>query len=190
MEEQKKKKKYNKNNFFNQTYCVFKGAELYKIRKRKPNYRSESGSTYYYTTKGVYRLANHWGRAARCKWRLDSNLPAEIDDLRLGFAEWTDFKEYVSDTSDSYYIHVDFEKKKVDYMHKEDEAYDGVAVIRTAEATRKIIKQIKNLLEDYKWAKYYDYDIEELREIVITDLINTTKTLQDIKQELKNEMYA
>ncbi len=190
MEEAKKIKKYNKNNFFNQTYCVFKGIELYKIRKRKPNYRSESGSSYYYTTKGVYRLSNHWGRAAKCKWRLDSEFPVEIDDLRLGFAAWEDFKEYVSDTSDSYYVYVDFEKGKVDYKHKEDEEYDGVAVIRTAEATRKIIKQIKNLLEDYKWAKYYDYDINELRARVISDLINTKKTLQEIKQELKTEMYA
>ncbi|WP_242610722.1 hypothetical protein [Aquimarina brevivitae] len=180
----KKVKKYNRHNFFKDTYCVFKGAPLYKIVKRKPNYKSESGSSYYYTTKGVYRLANHWGRAATCHWRLDSDYPAEFDDLKLGFAEWEDFRENLT-TEDAYYIVVDFEDKKVSYMHKDNPAYDGVAVLRTADATRKLIKQIKNLLETYKWAKYYEYeDLEEFRKEVITKLITTNITLNELRREL------
>ena len=178
-------KTYTRYNFFNKTYCVFKGASLREISRRKPNYRSESGSTYYYTKHGVYRLSNHWGRAAKCQWRLVSDFPAEIDDLRLGFANWEDFRENLDPDIDAYYISVDFETKKVSYMHKDNPNYDTVAVLRPADATRKLIKQIKNLLETYKWAKYYDYeDLEEFREEVITRLINSDITLNELRREL------
>ncbi|WP_247672551.1 hypothetical protein [Aquimarina sp. MMG016] len=180
-----KLKTYTRNNFFNKTYCVFRGASLREISRRKPNYRSESGSTYYYTKLGVYRLANHWGRAAKCNWRLISDFPAEIDDLRLGFAEWTDFRENLDKDVDAYYISVDFEIKKVSYKHKDNPEYDQVAVLRSADATRKLIKQIKNLLETHKWAKYYDYDdLDEFREEVITRLINSNITLNELRREL------
>ncbi|MFC5045430.1 hypothetical protein [Aquimarina hainanensis] len=183
--EQKKKKTYNRNNFYKSTYCVFQGAPLYKIAKRKPHYRSESGSTYYYTTKGVYRLSNHWGRAAKCQWRLISDFPAEIDDLRLGFAEWVDFRENLAEHVDAYYISVDFETKKVSYNHKDDPSYDQVAVLRSADATRKLIKQIKNLLDTYKWAKYYEHDdIDEFRKEVVTRLINSDISLNELRKEL------
>ena len=179
-----KPKKYTRDNFFKDTYCVFKGVPLYKIVKRKPHYKSESGSSYYYTTKGVYRLSNHWGRAATCHWRLESDYPAEIDDLKLGFAEWEDFRENLIET-DAYYIVVDFTERKVSYMHKDNPNYDGVAVLRSADVTRKLIKQIKNLLETYKWAKYYDYDdLDEFRKDVITRLINSNITLNELRREL------
>lgn len=176
---------YNRTNFFRNTYCVFKGVPLREISRRKPHYRSESGSTYYYTTKGVYRLSNHWGRAAKCNWRLVSEIAVEIDDLRLGFAEWADFRENLSQDEDAYYIHVDFESKEVTYKHKDNPDYNQLAVIRTVDATRKLIKQIKNLLEDHKWARYYDYDsLEDFRKEVVLELVNTNKTLQDIRREL------
>ncbi|GGX03912.1 hypothetical protein [Aquimarina muelleri] len=187
MEHQEKEhlKIYTRYNFFNKTYCVFKGVSLREISRRKPNYRSESGSTYYYTKLGVYRLSNHWGRAAKCQWRLVSDLPAEIDDLRLGFANWEDFRENLDPDVDAYYISVDFETKKVSYMHKDNPDYDTEAVLRPADATRKLIKQIKNLLETHKWAKYYDYeDLEEFREEVITRLINSDITLNELRREL------
>ena len=105
-------KVYTRNNFFKKTYCVFRGASLREISRRRLNYRSESGSTYYYTKQGVYRLSNHWGRAAKCNWRLISDFPAEIDDLRLGYADWIDFRENLDENEDAYYIAVDFETKK------------------------------------------------------------------------------
>ncbi len=184
-QEKEQKKTYTRYNFFNKTYCVFRGASLREISRRKPNYRSESGSTYYYTKHGVYRLSNHWGRAAKCQWRLISDFPAEIDDLRLGYADWIDFRENLDPEVDAYYIAVDFESKKVSYMHKDNPDYDEIAVLRSADATRKLIKQIKNLLETHKWAKYYDYeDLEEFREEVISRLINSNITLNELRREL------
>ncbi len=183
--EKEQKKTYTRHNFFNRTYCVFKGVPLREITRRKPNYRSESGSTYYYTKHGVYRLSNHWGRIAKCQWRLVSDIATDIDDLRLGFAEWEDFRENLDPEVDAYYIAVDFELKKVSYMHKDNPNYDQVAVLRSADATRKLIKQIKNLLDDHKWAKYYDYDdLDEFREEVVTRLINSTISLNELRKEL------
>lgn len=178
-------KKFTRDNFFKKTYCVFKGVPLREITRRKPHYRSESGSTYYYTKNGVYRLSNHWGRAAKCNWRLVSEIPVEIDDLRLGYADWTDFRENLSEDIDAYYIAVDFDIKKVSYKHKDNPEYNGEAIIRPVDATRRLIKQIKNLLEDHKWAKYYDYDdLDEFRKDIILQLVNTNKTLQEIRKEL------
>ncbi len=185
IQEKEKIKVYTRYNFFNKTYCVFRGATLREISRRKPNYRSESGSTYYYTKHGVYRLSNHWGRAAKCQWRLVSDFPAEIDDLRLGYADWADFRENLDPDVDAYYISVDFDTKKVSYMHKDNPEYDQVAVIRSADATRKLIKQIKNLLDTHKWAKYYEYeDIEEFREEVVMRLVNTDISLNELRREL------
>ncbi len=179
------RKQYTRNNFYKNTYCVFKGVSLREITRRKPNYRSDSGSTYYYTKNGVYRLSNHWGRAAKCNWRLVSEIAIEIDDLRLGYADWVDFRENLSQDIDAYYIAVDFEQKVVTYKHKDDPGYDQKAIIRPVDATRKLIKQIKNLLEDHKWAKYYDYeDLDTFRKEIILELVNTNKSLQQIRQEL------
>ncbi len=178
-------KKYDKTNFFKHTYCVFKGVSLKEISRRKPHYRSESGSSYYYTKKGVYRLSNHWGRAAKCNWRLISEIPVEIDDLRLGYADWTDFRENVSEDIDAYYVSIDFDKKIVTYKHKDNPDYDQKAVLRPVNTTRKLIKQIKNLLETHKWAKYYEYDdLDKFREEIILELINTDNSLNDIRREL------
>ena len=130
-------------------------------------------------------MSNHWGRAAKCNWRLVSEIPVEIDDLRLGFALWEDFRENLSEDVDAYYIHVDFDTKIVTYKHRDNPNYDNQAVIRPVEATRKLIKQIKNLLEDHKWARYYDYDdLDEFRKEVVLELVNTNKTLHEIRREL------
>jgi len=58
-----------KENFYiktdaNFTSCVMPTTE--------PDYVSESGSKYYYTTDGVIRVSDHWGsQIASCNWHLD-----------------------------------------------------------------------------------------------------------------------
>lgn len=179
------KKVYTRNNFFKTTYCIFKGAPLREISRRKPNYRSESGSSYYYTKLGVYRLSNHWGRAAKCQWRLVTEYQAEIDDLRLGYADWADFRENLDEDIDAYYISVDFENSKVSYNHRDNPEYDQIAILRSADATRKRIKQIRNLLETHKWAKYYEYEnLEDFRKEVVLKLINSDITLNELRKQL------
>jgi hypothetical protein len=49
----------------------------------------------------------------------------------------------------------------------------------------KKIKQISILFKETKWANYFEDDIDITRYKVITEFINTNKTLQQIKREQK-----
>jgi hypothetical protein len=102
---------YNYNNFYENTYAVFKGC---KEPSREPDYTSRNGlgyvsSCYWYTNEGVYRSSGHWseiyvngervedlhngvfecGNVASCWWIL------ECDDDNIngcGFCKWADFE--------------------------------------------------------------------------------------------------
>ena len=65
-------KKYNKNNFHKHTFCEFTEVDATTISNIEWHYKSKSGSGYCFTEQGVYRISNHWGRAANCRWRLIS----------------------------------------------------------------------------------------------------------------------
>lgn len=83
-----------------------------------------------------------------------------------------------------YYLQANFEKKTVNYQHKNNPTYDQKAVLRTSFETAKIIKQVRNLFELTSWAKYFEYDdIDDLRMKIINGLIYTDKSLEEIKRE-------
>lgn len=147
-------------------------------------FESISGSKYFYTEEGMYRLSNHWGRLANSKWRLEPMKPESTSKIKLGFASWNDF--YPDNSIDKlYYIKVDFIAKVVNYQHKNNPDYDNKAILRTSFETTKKIKQIRNLLELTSWSKYFDYeDINELRRLIIEQLVYSNKTLDEIKREL------
>jgi len=147
-------------------------------------YESKSGSCYYYTEKGMYRLSNHWGRLANSKWRLEPLEPKTMSKTKLGFASWNEF--YPDNAVEElYYIEAKFEKKTVNYQHRNNPNYDKKAILRTSFETTKRIKQIRNLLNLTSWAKYFDYDdLDVLREQIINELIFTNKTLDEIKREI------
>lgn len=173
-----------KPNSFKNTFCIFKEVSLQEIVDRKSDFTSTSGSTYYYTKSGMYRLSNHWGRLANSKWRLEPLETESLSKTKLGFALWTDF--YPDNSIDElYYIEVDFKLKTVNYQHKNNPLYDKKAVLRTSFETTKKIKQIRNLLNLSSWAKHFDYeDLDVLREQIINELIYTSKSLEGIKREL------
>jgi hypothetical protein len=131
----------------------------------------------------MYRLSNHWGRLANSKWRLE---PMEVESsskYKLGFALWTHF--YPDNATEKlYYLEANFEKKTVNYQHKNNPNYNQKAVLRTSFETTKRIKQVRNLLELTSWAKYFEYDdIDDLRMKIINGLIYTEKSLEEIKRE-------
>ena len=78
-------------NSFKNTFCVFKEQNLKSIENLKLQFQSKSGSCYYYTTIGMYRLSNHWGRLANSKWRLEPMEPETNSKTKVGFAPWTEF---------------------------------------------------------------------------------------------------
>jgi hypothetical protein len=146
-------------------------------------YASKSGSSYYYTKLGMYRLSNHWGRLANSKWRLEPMEPESDSKTKLGFAPWPQF--YPDNAVEElYYLEMNYDKNTVNYQHKNNPDYDGKAILRTSFETTKKIKQIRNLLNLTSWAKYYEYDdLDVLRKEIIDELIFTTKTLEEIKRE-------
>ena len=176
-------------NSFKNTFCVFHEVLPDKIENLKVQYDSKSGSQYFYTKEGMYRLSNHWGRLANSKWRLE---PLEQDGaetrneskFKIGFAAWNEF--YPDNAEEElYYLEVNYVKNTVNYQHKNNPNYDNKAILRTSFETTKKIKQIRNLFNLTSWAKYFEYvDLDELRKKIIDQLIFTNKTLEEIKREL------
>lgn len=169
-------------NAFKNTFCVFEEKLLSSVEGLKVQFESKAGSRYYYTTKGMFRLSNHWGRLANSKWRL---IAAEVESdskFKLGFAPWDAF--YPDNESDKlYYLSVNYEKQMISYEHKNNPDYDGCAVLRTSFETKKRIKQARNILELNSWAAYFEYtDLNVLRKKIIDALINTDNSLDDIKR--------
>ncbi|MBF4494505.1 hypothetical protein IRZ83_18455 [Flavobacterium sp. JLP] len=175
-------------NSFKNTFCVFHEVLANEIEGLKKQFESKAGSTYYYTEAGMYRVSNHWGRLANSKWRL---IARDVDPeasgeskTKIGFAAWNEF--YADNAEEKlYYIEADFEKNTVTYQHKKNPNYDSKAILRTSFETTKRIKQIRNLQQLTSWAKHFDYDdIADLRKKIITELIFTEKTLEEIKRQI------
>jgi len=178
-------KTYNKTNFHNYTFCIFQEVGLEVLQDLSLNYKSKSGSCYYYSETGVYRLSNHWGRAANCKWRLVNN-NLNTDRTKLGYANWSDFYPD-NDYEKLYFVKVDYETPTVHFYHKQSQEYTSEKVLRTTTDTTKLIKQIRTLLDETAWTKYLkDENIEVLRKEIIKELVNTNKSFQEIRKEYLN----
>lgn len=171
-------------NTLKNTFCIFYEREVSEIAGMQPDFESDSGSTYFYTEYGMYRLSNHWGRLANSKWRLLLKNDTNGSKVKLGFANWVDF--YPDTKTDLlYYLDFDVVQREISYQHKNNPNYDGKAVLRTSDATMKRIKTARNILNLSNWAKYFEnWEVEVLRLMVINQLIHTNKTIEQIKKEL------
>jgi len=176
-------------NSFKNTFCVFHEVHSDKIKNSKVQYESKSGSKYFYTKEGMFRFSNHWGRLANSKWRLE---PMEQDGAetrndsksKIGYAPWDSFFPDNAE-EELYYLEANYSKQTVNYQHKNNPDYDKKAILRTSFETTKKIKQIRNLFALTSWAKYFENDdIEDLRKVIIEQLIYTNKTLDEIKRAL------
>lgn len=177
-------KKYNRFNFHKHTFCEFQEVSFKDIENQNLAYNSKSGSSYYFTEEGVFRVSNHWGRAANCRWRLISNDTKVNQYKRIGFANWADF--YPNNESEKlFYIEVDWKTKSVTFQHKCNPKFNN-EILRSAPETAKRIKQIKEILNDDNWTKYLEVDnLEVARKEICNQLIITNKTLNEIKQHYK-----
>lgn len=175
-------KRITRDNFFKNTYCQFKEVPIDRIDNLKLEYHSKSDSKYFYTNEGVYRLADHWGRVANCRWSLDANEGFQNQKYHLGYAKWTNFHE-LNDAQKLFYLKVDFTEKRVTFFHKEDENYNQEHLFTALEAQHRT-RKIRELLKNNKWAKYYGDDIEIVQEKVIRAFSSSNKSLQEIKLSL------
>jgi hypothetical protein len=171
-------------NSFKNTFCVFHEVPLSSLKGLVVQYQSKSGSSYYYSKSGMYRLSNHWGRLANSKWRLEPLEPESESKIKLGFSSWENF--YSDNAVDElYYLEANYLKNTVNYQHKNNPNYDKKAILRTSFETAKKIKQIRNLFALTSWAKYFEYDdLDVLRKKIIDELIFTNRTLEEIKREI------
>jgi hypothetical protein len=181
-------KTYTKYNFHQHTFCVFKEVDGKEINDLKPNFKSKSGSLYFFNDQGVFRQSNHWGRAANCKWRLESANSGASSRNKIGFANWNSFHND-NEIDKLYFITVDVSLKTATYLHKNNEEYIKTAILRTASETTKRIKIIRNFFENESWAKHFDeVNIDLLRYQIIQKLIETNLSLQEIKSTIRNSL--
>ncbi|EHO11815.1 hypothetical protein HX057_14915 [Myroides odoratimimus] len=175
-------KKYSRFNFFKHTYCEWQEIPMSFIEGRKPDYKSKTGSMYYYDEKGVARYANHWGRAANCRWKITSD-EYKNSVYTLAYATWDSFFPN-NEQEPLYAIIIDEEKKYVTFKHKGC-LNDTNHVLRSASETAKRITKIKEILETDGWYKYLDFiNIEEARTFLINGLVNSNIEFLKLKQEL------
>lgn len=176
-------KRYSRLNFHSHTFCVWKQVFDNEWKTHDSGFKSKSGSHYFFTKEGVYRISNHWGRVANCRWRIVSNEKVKNQSEVVGFAKWTDF--YHNDENALlFFIQVDFKTKEVNYFHKDALFYSGNFVLRNAVETAKAIQNIKEILWETHWAKYLNYKaIDQLRCEIIEKLITSHRTFLEIKKD-------
>ena len=174
---------YNKTNFHCHTFCVFQEVSADEIQQLVLNYKSKSGSEYFFTQVGVYRKSNHWGRAANCKWRL---IPIDTNSknrTKIGYADWTSFFAD-NDYEKLYYIQYDSASKTANYFHKDQVIPQEQLVLRTAAETTKVLKLIRSLVNDIAWMNYMPHQHKDLLlRFVCDQLCATTKSIFQIKAE-------
>ena len=174
---------YNRHNFHKHTFCIFTEVDAGKLQKTKPDYTSKSGSMYHFNENGVYRISNHWGRAANCKWRLQPLENGMKNSVRIGYANWNEFHSD-NDIERLYYIEMDADMETVSYNHVNNS--DGRSVfLRTASATAKRIKQIRHLMATDQWLKHLPVgDTVTAKKALFRDLISADSSLHEIKRGL------
>lgn len=154
------------------------------FKEKSPHYKSKSGSLYLYSEDGVYRYSNHWGRVANCRWKIKGIEDYKNQNYYVGYALWTDFHP-LNSTAKVFYLEVD-SKGEVKIVNAK-EVTNTAPFLMTLDFAYKRLKQIKVLYKDYKWATYYNDNVELVRNKLLDKLINSDTPLQDLKKSLKQE---
>ena len=174
---------YNKLNFHSHTFCIWKEVLFNEFNNLKISYKSPSGSQYIFSSDGLYRISNHWGRVANCHWRLIPLDKFKNQNTIVGFANWSDFYSN-NDNSKLFFIKVDFETKDVNFYHKLSTEIQEKIVLRNAKETAKTIQTIKMVLYEKDWAKHLKYqDLEVFRKMIVNELIYSEKRFIEIKRQ-------
>lgn len=174
--------KYHKFNFYRSTYCEFEMQNVNFFEEMKAHFQSKSGSYYYYTEKGVFRYSNHWGRVANCRWKIQGIDQYKNQNYYVGYANWSSFYP-LNSTDKVFYLEVNYTKAKASIKRVRSDV-ESNQFLMTSEFAHQRLKQIQTLFKEYKWARYYEEDIDILRKKIINKLITTNKTLQQVKLEL------
>lgn len=147
------------------------------------SYTSSSGSRYVFLEEGVYRISNHWGRAANCRWRLEALAGYKNQVTRIGYAQWRDF--YPNDEeSKLFFITVDSFAAMVTFHHRDSGIHRGQSILRTAAATAKRIALINKVVTEDDWAKHLRFSsMNDLRREIVEELLTTDASFITIKHK-------
>lgn len=180
-----KAKTYHKNNFYRNTFCVFRLVEADDLPPATADYKSKTGSEYYFTEKGVYRISNHWGRAAGCRWRLNA-IEYKQQQALIGYADWTAF--FPNNEEQHLYFICQPSPDVFSFDHKYSVLYDGKSVLRSAADTSKVLKQIHDIQKNPSALKYISSDDpQQMISEIIYQLIYTNTSYAEIKRKLLNK---
>ena len=112
------KTKIDRDNFFKNTHADWKIA---KTPDRQYDYKSASGSEYWYEKDGVYRRSNHWGNVASCRWYLeDEQYQSMFHDKSLSFE---DNKKYSGLGAKSRYSKIGIEQGSIWWENSKSKKY-------------------------------------------------------------------
>lgn len=152
------------------------------FKEKSVHFKSKSGSLYYYTDKGVYRHSNHWGRVANCRWKINGIEVYKNQNYYTGYADWLDFHS-LNSSEKYFYLEVNFEEETAKICKLKDGNNPGIFLMSLDFALKRL-KEIKIVFKEYKWALYFNENIDVLRKELISLLIISDKPLQEIKQNL------
>jgi hypothetical protein len=155
------------------------------FKEKSSHFISKSGSKYFYTEKGVYRYSNHWGRVANCRWKIRGVEEYKNQNYYIGYANWIDFYS-LNSSEKEFYLEVDYKEEKIIICPASLEE-DSVRYLMSLNVVFKRIKEIKILFKEYKWASYFNENIDVLRKELINKLISSDETIQVLRQNLKNK---
>ena len=83
-------------------------------------------------------------------------------------------------------MEVDYKEEKIIICPASLEE-DSVRYLMSLNVVFKRIKEIKILFKEYKWASYFNENIDVLRKELINKLISSDETIQVLRQNLKNK---
>lgn len=154
------------------------------FEEKTPHYKSKSGSLYLYSKDGVFRYSNHWGRVANCRWKIKGVEDYKNQNYYVGYTNWSGFHP-LNSSEKLFYLEVDsINEVKIVRVAGDEEA---TRFLMTLDLANKRLKEIKVLYKDYKWATYYDEDVDNVRNVLVEKLINSDTPLKDLKISLRQE---
>lgn len=153
------------------------------FKQKSVHFKSKSGSLYFYTDEGVYRYSNHWGRVANCRWKISGVEDYKNQNHYVGYANWQDFFP-LNTFEKNFYLEFDFNLKEPK-IYRINESDNSAHFLMTLDCALKRLKEIKTLFKEYKWALYFNENIDVLRKELVQNLINSDEDLRVLKQNLR-----
>jgi hypothetical protein len=139
-------------NFHDGTKAIFHLCPLTEKPHRKADFTSASGSRYWKTREGVYRLSDHWGECIRsCDWWLFDGSGVEHNEYALGFCRFSDMRRdiheesvYAAEFADGTFAKIEWQDwRDIDHMQRGYLSEMATRRTRNMMAKKNIVRAVK-----------------------------------------------